>query len=516
MDLAKEIDVLYRSRHTLICLITRDEDRVLEAVKTLCEKTKRQFYKWDHGDFFKTVVNHSSSARLNARDPLSALETVAKLNESAMVLLCDFHQCWRGQPRVIRKLRNIAQEFKYTRKTILVTMPIEEIPHELKDDIVMMTVPPPNIQELGKILNHLIESPSAKVELSQQQRENFLRSALGLSLNQAQRVFAQAIVSEGKLDENDLELVIQHKKEIIKESGALEYFTATETPSNVGGLEALKKWLYTRKLAFSPSAEKYGLPAPKGVALIGIPGTGKSLTAKMIAALWGLPLIRLDIGALFGGLVGQSEANVRQAIALCDAVAPCVLWIDEIEKSLSIGGGDGGTSNRVFSNILSWMQEKKSQVFTVATANNIAMLPPELLRRGRFDEIFFLDLPTQNEREEIFKVHISKRNRNPENFDLEKLASESEGYVGAELEQAVIDAMFIAFSDFSSPEREFETKDILAALSKLVPLSQSQKENIQLLRNWLTEGRARSASFHESGEAQKQFVGIELEPFIGD
>jgi hypothetical protein len=221
----------------------------------------------------------------------------------------------------------------------------------------------------------------------------------------------------------------------------LEFFAPTETIADIGGLEVLKEWLRTREAAFDQKARDYGLPAPKGIALIGIPGTGKSLTAKMIAGLWHLPLIRLDVGALFGGLVGQSEENTRRALALAETVAPCLLWIDEIEKGLASGGGDGGTSMRVFGSILSWMQEKTKPVFIVATANNIAMLPPELLRRGRFDEIFFLDLPTQAERHEIFEVHVRKRKRPVQNFAVDRLTAASEGYVGAEIEQAVIDAI---------------------------------------------------------------------------
>ncbi|NIM17585.1 MAG: AAA family ATPase [Candidatus Aminicenantes bacterium] len=511
MDLAREVDILFRSRHTFICLISREEERVVKELSALCERSSRQLYLWDHADSFKAVVNCKEPAN-KPTDPLTALGAIEKFPDSSIIIFRDFHQCWKNQPRVIRKLRNLAQDFKFTRKTIVVTMPVEDIPSELKDETVSLYVPPPNLEELTQILDQLTQNPNAKVELTSEQREKFLKSALGLSTNQAQRVFARAIVSGGKLDKSDLQMVIRHKKEIIKESGALEFFTPKETAADVGGLDTLKKWLETRKLAFTESAKAYGLPAPKGVALLGIPGTGKSLTAKMIGSLWGIPLIRLDIGALFGSFVGQSEANVRQALSLAEAVAPCLLWVDEIEKGLAVGGGDGGTSARVYGNILSWMQEKEAPVFIVATANNIALMPPELLRRGRFDEIFFLDLPTRQERKAIFHVHIRKRSRDPGHFDLEILAANSEGYVGAEIEQAVIDAMFHAFSDPKSPEREFTTQDILLALKRLVPMSRSQKENIEMLRNWLKEGRARSASFQELHEAAQQFVSIALEP----
>lgn len=267
-----------------------------------------------------------------------------------------------------------------------------------------------------------------------------------------------------------------------------------------------------REAAFSQQARDYGLPAPKGIALIGIPGTGKSLTAKMIASLWHLPLIRMDVGALFGSLVGQSEENTRCALHLAETIAPCLLWIDEIEKGLAVGGGDAGTSMRIFGTILSWMQEKTKPVFIVATANNIALLPPELLRHGRFDETFFLDLPTQRERREIFAVHLEKRKRPVQGFDLDRLAAASEGYVGAEIEQAVIDAMYMAYSDRQNPGRDFTTADILTALAKQVPMSQSQREAIGALRQWMAENRAQSASFREARQAQEQFVQIQLDP----
>ena len=232
----------------------------------------------------------------------------------------------------------------------------------------------------------------------------------------------------------------------------------------------------------------------------------------MVASLWQLPLIKMDVGALFGEFVGTSEQNLRRALRLAETVAPCVLWVDEIEKAFSIGVGDGGTSMRVFASMLSWMQEKTAPVFLVATANQIGLLPPELLRRGRFDEIFFLDLPTAQERREIFEVHIRKRRRDPATFDLDGLARASESYVGAEIEQAVIDGMFLAFNDEAKPAREFNTQDILRSLAKLVPMSRSQREVIEVLREWLTEGRAQSASFKEAQQASRRFVPIEIQP----
>jgi len=510
MDFGQEIEIYIRSKFTLICIVSYEEERIIEQVKQVCQRSNRTLLAWDHADYFQVLCGEAVSSPA-AKDPLSALEAIDKMEGEAVFLLLDFHQCLK-EARVIRKLRNLSHRLKYTKKTIIITMPITQLPDELKDDAVVMEYSPPAVPELEAILNNLIAMPNVKVNLTAQGREKIVRSALGLSSNQSQRVFAKAIVSDGVLDERDIDLITAEKKQIIRESGALEFFAPTETIADVGGLEVLKEWLRTRERAFSQEARDYGLPAPKGIALIGIPGTGKSLTAKMIAGLWHLPLIRLDVGALFGGLVGQSEENTRRALNLAETVAPCLLWIDEIEKGLAVGSGDAGTSMRVFGSILSWMQEKTKPVFIVATANNIAMLPPELLRRGRFDEIFFLDLPTLSERKEIFQVHIQKRKRPLQGFDLEQLATAAEGYVGAEIEQAVIDAMYLAYSDLRNPGRDFTSEDVLTALRKQVPLSQSQREAVAALRQWLTEGRAQSASFQEVRQAQAQFVQIQIEP----
>ncbi|MBM4080807.1 MAG: AAA family ATPase [Planctomycetes bacterium] len=512
MNFEQEIEIYFRSRFTVICIVSFEEERILEEIKKVCQKSQRLLYSWDHADFFQALTQGAPSPPA-AKDPLSVLEAIEKMEGEVVFVLRDFHQCWQGQARIIRKLRNLAQKLKYTRKTIVITTPVSQLPEEIRDDAVLLEFAPPGVGELDGILKRLTATPGVKVNLTAQGREKIVRSALGLSSNQAQRVFAKAIVSDGVLDERDIDLITAEKKQIIRASGALEFFAPTETISDVGGLQVLKAWLAMRERAFSQEARNYGLPEPKGIALIGIPGTGKSLTAKTIAGLWHLPLIRLDVGALFGGLVGQSEENTRRALALAETVSPCLLWIDEIEKGLSAGGGgDSGTSMRVFASILSWMQEKTKPVFIVATANNISMLPPELLRRGRFDEIFFLDLPTLEERQEIFQVHIRKRKRPAQNYDLDRLAAAAEGYVGAEIEQAVIDAMYLAYNDRKNPGRDFTTADILAALAKQVPMSRSQREAVAALRQWLAEGRAQSASFQEAREAQGQFVQIQIQP----
>ena len=505
MNLEDQLDIYLRARFTLIVLITPEEDRALQTIKSVCERTQRRALTWDTADGFSSLTP-TTGALPAARDPLTALEQVEKMEGYSLFILKDFHDAW-GNPQIKRKLRSVCQKLKFTKKSILVTTCSTNIPEELKDEAVLVNFPLPGTEELEDVLVNLTRTPGVRVNLTPLGHEKLVQAALGLTSSQAQRVFARAIVTDGVLDDRDIDLVTDEKKQIIRESEALEFYAVSESPDDVGGPGVLKEWLRLRERAFTQEARAYGLPAPKGIALIGIPGTGKSLTAKMIGGLWRLPLLRLDVGALFGSLVGESEERTRRALQVAETVAPCVVWIDEVEKALAHGGLDSGTSTRVFGTILTWMQEKTSPCFVVATANDIASLPPELLRKGRFDEIFFLDLPTQAERKEIFTVHLRKRNRIPADYDLDQLAAATGGYVGAEIEQAIIDAMYLGFNE----NREFSTADILAAIKRQVPLSISQRETIEALRSWLREGRAQSASFQGAEEAANQFVPIQLD-----
>lgn len=499
----REVDVLLRARSTLLVVVSPEEERALRTLTTICGNTGRSLIAWDAADGFRVLTGAAGSPG-RAKDPMTALEQIDKADDQTVFVLTDFHDCW-GNAQIRRKLRNLAQRLRYRQVSMVITTPGAAVPDELRDDAVVLDFPRPTARELGKVLTQLTSTPGVTVHLTPLGREKLVGAAVGLTATQAQRVFAKAIVGSGRLDDRDIDLVTREKKQILRESEALEFYAVTETPDDVGGLGVLKEWLRLRERAFTQEARDYGLPVPRGVALIGIPGTGKSLTAKMIGGLWRLPVLRLDVGALFGSLVGQSEERTRRALSLAETVAPCVVWIDEMEKALSQGGLDGGTSTRVFGSILTWMQEKTAPCFVVATANDVSRLPPELLRRGRFDEIFFLDLPTEPERTEILGVHLKKRERIPADFDLARLAAASEGYVGAELEQAIVDAMYLGFD----AGREFTTDDVLTALSKQVPLSVSQREIVGHLRNWLREGRAQSASFRGRDDAERQFVRLE-------
>ena len=320
-----------------------------------------------------------------------------------------------------------------------------------------------------------------------------MQAALGLTLGEAENVFAKIIVKNQRLSGEHVNEVFAEKQQIIRKSGLLEYYAAEEDFTSVGGLSVLKDWVNKRAVAFTAEARAFGLPAPKGVLLLGVQGCGKSLCAKAVSRLWQLPLLRFDMGRMFGSLVGSSEENVRRAIAVAESIAPAVLWVDEIDKaftgSQSSGVTDGGTTARVFGTFLTWLSEKSAPVFVVATANDVSQLPPELLRKGRLDEIFYVDLPLDEERAEIFRIHLAKRNRNPEEFDLPALAAASPEFSGAEIEEAIISALYDAFY----AKQELATAHVLATLSQTVPLARTMAEKITAQRNWAI-GRARNAS----------------------
>jgi AAA+ superfamily predicted ATPase len=512
--LVNELVLYLKSRVTLIIVVTTEEQRAVELIEAaqISRDPDAYLVAWDIADKFTSPGKKKKSPLPDAQDPKAAMEkiweTAQQSTNGDVYILKDFHDLWKD-PTNRRRLKNLSYKLATTKSSLVVTTPQREIPAELRDNAVLVDLDLPSALDLRQNLDSLLKQvpKNFEIKLNATGLERLAQAAVGLSRSQANRAFAKALVGDTALDDRDINLVLEEKKNVVRESGALEFFAPGEGTDDVGGLEVLKTWLRLRERALSPEAKEYGLPAPKGVALIGIPGTGKSLTAKMIASQWRLPLLRLDVGAVFGSLVGESEEKIRQALRLAELVAPCVMWIDEIEKSLASGGLDGGTSQRVFSTLLTWMQEKKMPVFVVATANDVSALPPELLRRGRFDEIFFLDLPTSEEREQIVSVHLRKRKRNPGNFDIENIVAKSEGYVGAEIEQAIIDALYSAFDDEG---REVTTSDITASLERLVPLSKSQQERISSLRNWLVDGRARSASYTETKSAIENQVNLEF------
>lgn len=330
--------------------------------------------------------------------------------------------------------------------------------------------------------------------MSPETREKLVKAALGLTQEEAEKVYRKAVVMHGRLSEAEVDIILSEKKQLIRRNGILEFIEEDESIDAVGGLEELKRWLLQRSEAFTERARAYGLPAPKGLLILGVPGCGKSLIAKTTARLWGLPLLRLDMGRVYdGSMVGKSEANLRSALRTAESLAPAILFIDELDKAFAGAAGssdsDGGTSSRIFGSFLTWMQEKRSPVFVIATANRVDRLPGEFLRKGRFDEIFFVDLPNINERMEIFRIHLQKRRRDISRFDLRQLAAACEGFSGAEIEQVLIAAMYEAFAQ----NREFTQLDILAATKATQPLSRTMTEQVVALREWAQQ-RARPAA----------------------
>ena len=490
MNFYEEFGLLLRACYPLIYIPTTEEERLERAIATVTEKLgNRNIYIWD---FVSGYQENPNNAGFGKRNPLQALEFIEKIPSKAggVFILRDFHR-FLEDISVSRKLRNLARVLKSQPKNIVIVAPQIQIPAELIEVLTVVDFPLPTAPEIKTEIQRLLSA--TRQSLSDKLLDESVRSAQGLSLERIRRVLTRAIATNGKLEPEDVELILEEKRQSIRQTQILDFYPATEQISDIGGLDNLKDWLLRRGGAFSDKARAYGLPHPRGLLLVGIQGTGKSLTAKAIAHHWHLPLLRLDVGRLFGGLVGESESRTRQTIDLAEALAPCILWIDEIDKGFSgaDGKGDSGTTSRVFGTFITWLAEKTSPVFVVATANNIRSLPPEMLRKGRFDEIFFVGLPNQIEREEIFKVHLARlRPHNLGNYDIKRLAYESPDFSGAEIEQTIIEAMHIGFSQ----NRDFTTDDILEAASQIVPLAKTAQEQIQFLQDWVAAGKARLAS----------------------
>jgi SpoVK/Ycf46/Vps4 family AAA+-type ATPase len=409
--------------------------------------------------------------------------------QPALLVLHDFHR-YCEDASICRKLRNLANSLRQQPHTLVITAADWQPPRDLDECITLLDLPLPDQQEIETLLRNIAQACGQN--LDRELLEQLSHSCSGLSEQRIRQVAARGLASRGELGLADLDEVLEEKRQAIARSELLEYCPTEATPADIGGLDALKRWLEQRHMAFSDEARRYGLPLPRGVLLVGPQGTGKSLTAKAIAHSWSMPLLRLDVGRLFAGLVGASEARTRDMIQRAEAMAPCVLWIDEIDKGFGAAGdgrSDGGTSQRVLASLLTWMAEKSSAVFVVATANGVEKLPPELLRKGRFDEIFLLDLPDAAERRAILDLQLRRR-RPDHRLPLEVVVDRTSGFSGAELEQVVIEAMHQAFSE----QREFGESDLISAAAQLVPLSRTAREQLEALQQWASSGRARPAS----------------------
>ncbi|MDG2991175.1 AAA family ATPase [Candidatus Synechococcus calcipolaris G9] len=490
MSFSQDFELLLRARYPLLYIPSREEERLEGVLQHIAETyNNRAVYVWDFVEGYQGNPNDGGTAK---RNPLQALEFIEKLphTAAALIILRDFHR-FLEDISISRKLRNLARLLKSQPKNLILLAPEVAIPADLSDVITVVEFPLPSSSDIRAELERLCQGLGQP--LSPQSLDEVVRACQGLTLERIRRVLGRAIASHGSLYPEDVDLILEEKRQILRQTQILDFYPATESIADLGGLDNLKDWLMRRGGAFSERARQYGLPHPRGLLLVGIQGTGKSLTAKVIAHHWHLPLLRLDVGRLFAGLVGESESRTRQMLQIAEALAPCILWIDEIDKAFAgmDGRGDAGTSSRVFGTFITWLAEKQSPVFVVATANNIKSLPPEMLRKGRFDEIFFVGLPHQEERRAIFEVHISRvRPHTLNQYDLERLAYETIDFSGAEIEQCLIEAMHLAFSQ----DRDFTTEDLLQAASEIVPLARTAREDVHLLQEWAAAGKARLAS----------------------
>lgn len=488
-----------RAGYPGLYLVSAEEARIEAEMKQVAQTMGHKLQAWS---VTEGLVDTADGHTREAQDPVQLLEAIAELPENTIVLLKDFHLFTEdANPVVIRQVRECLRVGKTKGKALVIVGCRLALPPELEREFVVIPFALPDKDQLGVVLDAIARSAKlAKPE--NDEREQLLDAACGLTSIEAENAYALSAVETGRLCST---VVAREKANEVKKGGLLEVCSRVASLDDIGGLDCLKGWLLQRRDAFGKEARAYGLPSPKGLLIIGIPGTGKSLTAKATASVFNRPLLKLDAGRLFAGLVGQSESNLRSVIATVEAIAPCVLWLDEIEKgfngSRSSGFSDGGTASRVFGTFLSWLQDRTAPVFVVATANDVSQLPPELLRKGRFDELFFVDLPNQEEREAIWRIQIAKFNRDPKQFDIVQLAKATEGLTGSEIEQLVVDALYAAFS------RREEPTDLSIALllNDLVPLSKLMSEQIGELHKW-AKGRARRATAAETERSERRIA----------
>jgi len=504
----REIEVLIRARYPIIYIVSCEESRVQSWLLELGKRRNKRVFEWSFNTGIiqaGTAVSSQQRRISSTKDPINALDEVADQVDSAIYIFKDLHPfLLRSNFAVIRKLKETAASVKDSYKTIILISPVLECPPELEKEVTVVDFPLPELADHSKLLDRIIEEVkdqrNLKIDLPDKAREQVLKAALGLTLSEAENVFAKILVKESKLSEDAVDSVFSEKRQIIRKNGLLDYYDTDVGFGQVGGLDFLKEWLRRRALAFTERARDFGLPPPKGLLLLGVQGCGKSLCAKAVGSAWRMPLLRLDVGRMFGSLVGSSEENMRRALQVAESIAPVVLWLDEIDKAMSgsrsSGATDSGTTARVFGTFLTWLSEKTSPVFVIATANDISQLPPELLRKGRFDEIFFVDLPNEEERREILRIHLQRRKRDPAKFDLEQLVAATEGFSGAEVEESVVSGLYEAFSMGT----EVTTEHIAKASRESVPLSRTMEGELARLRSWAA-GRARPASPKETKAA---------------
>lgn len=493
MSFEEELLLLVKAKSPLVYVISIEEERVEYVIRKLIfSKLRRVIYSWDFiNGFNPNILNEAYK-----RNPFEALSKIRNLYSQvpSLIIFKDYSN-FLSDLSISRELRNLLPILRTQPKTLLFLNNENTVPRELIDKFVFLEFSLPKLDEIEKELSRLIERLDQNVNT--ELFDLLVNSCRGLPLEKIRHLIAKAIASNKRLSLSTVDFILEEKRQAISRTEILEFWQSSEHLTDIGGLEGLKSWLNKRRLHFSEAARNYGLPVPRGILLVGVQGTGKSMTAKAIANDWFLPLLRLDSGRLFGGVVGESERRIREMIEIAESLSPCVLWIDEIEKSLTNSSqfGDSGTTNRVISTLLTWLAEKKSFVFVVATANTIESLQLELIRKGRFDEIFFLDLPTKNERKSIFEVQLKQlREESWSSYDTNELSRLTPYFSGAEIKQLIVEAMYQAFSE----GREFKTQDIINEIDRCVPLAKLHQEAIQRLQSWARSGRIRLGSLDNS------------------
>jgi ATP-dependent 26S proteasome regulatory subunit len=518
----EQVQTYIRAGYPILYVVTAEEDRAIDLLAQAAQEgtgARRKLFVWSVSRGLCTADLKPVDRK--TADPHRILPYLLEFNEPGLFVLEDYHFFVDERaPRAalaIRQLRDLVSPFKASRKTVVILSPVLKIPPELEKDVTVLDLAMPGEEELAATLDETAEqmkdNPKVEINLTGDAREKIVKALHGLTRSEAENALAKVIVTRSRIDAEDVELLLTEKEQIIRKSGMLEYYATPERFGSIGGLDELKRWLRSRGKAFSEAARAFGLPNPKGLLLVGVPGCGKSLTAKAVAAEWKMPLLKFDLGKVFGGLVGQSEENMRRALKMAEAVTPCVMWIDEIEKGLAGsrgGAGDSGVTQRVFGSLLTWMEENQKQVFTIATANDIEGLPPELLRKGRFDEVFFIDLPTPQERATILAIHLTKHHRDYRDFDIARHAGATEGYSGAELEQAVVSALYLAFAE--GPEARLEDRHLEKAISETRPLSHSVAHKIERLRAEAREKWRWASGAPESRDGQLKDVAMAEPP----
>ncbi len=497
-----------KARYPILAIESFEEERAIVEIQKMAQEIHHELYVWNSTDGVKQNGKEAGTKTNDLKAAIDFCESKAReQGNKSIFVFCDAHSYLSGTPNNAvyrRRLKDFAINIRnrYQSNCILVS-PAFELSNDLQKEVTFVEFPLPSRDDIKNqitdFVNRYRNVQGVTVDVNDDLIERFVNASIGLTNVEIENCFSKALVSDRRLDEGDLKDLLNEKKQIVKKSGILEFIDTNLNLSDVGGLTTLKKWLELRSHCFDETAKAFGVKAPKGVLLTGVPGCGKSLTAKCVAAAWNMPLLRLDMGKIFQGLVGSSESNIRLALRTAEAIAPSILWIDEIEKGLSGtgGGSDGGTSTRVFGTLLTWMQEKTEPVFVFATANNINGLPPELLRKGRFDEIFFVDFPSFEERKKILEIHISKLKRDMIHFDLDRLArlcgEETFGkdvvLAGAEIEAWVGDALIEAFSRKvnGDPTADLEMRDFETTIRRIVPMGQMRKADFTALRKWAND-----------------------------